>query len=254
MLINKIITPIALVIPTLNQEMFGQVVVGPPGAGKTSYCRAMKEFLAQLGRKALIVNLDPANEHCECDVDVRDLVCLDDVMDRLQVGPNGAMLFCMEFLENNLDWLQSALKAHEGHYFLFDFPGQVELFTSHNSVRNIVAAMQKFPMQLCAVNLVDSHYCSDGMKFISVLLMSLSCMIKLELPHVNVLSKIDLLEAMGPVPFGLDFYTEVLDLNYLVSMLEETLPERYAALSAALCGLVEDYGLVKVRTDRYPHA
>ena len=25
--------------------MFGQIVIGPPGSGKTTYCKAMKEFL-----------------------------------------------------------------------------------------------------------------------------------------------------------------------------------------------------------------
>ena len=54
-----------------------------------------------------------------------------------------------------------------------------------------------FPLQLAAVHLVDSHYCSDPAKFISVLLTSLSTMIQVELPHVNVLSKIDLIENYG---------------------------------------------------------
>ena len=34
-------------------------------------------------------------------------------------------------------------------------------------------------------------------------------MLHLELPHVNVLSKVDLLAAYGRLDFGLDFYTEV---------------------------------------------
>ena len=48
--------------------------------------------------------------------------------------------------------------------------------------------------QLAAVHLVDSHYCSDPAKFISVLLTSLSTMLQVELPHINVLSKVDLIE------------------------------------------------------------
>jgi hypothetical protein len=51
--------------------------------------------------------------------------------------------------------------------------------------------------QLCAVQLVDSHYCSDASKFISVLVTSLSTMLQLALPHINVLSKIDLVESYG---------------------------------------------------------
>jgi hypothetical protein len=47
------------------------------------------------------------------------------------------------------------------------------------------------------VQLVDSHYCSDASKFISVLVTSLSTMLQLALPHINVLSKIDLVESYG---------------------------------------------------------
>lgn len=52
-------------------------------------------------------------------------------------------------------------------------------------------------LQLAAIHLVDSHYCSDPAKFISVLLTSLSTMLQMELPHVNVLSKVDLIESYG---------------------------------------------------------
>lgn len=48
-----------------------------------------------------------------------------------------------------------------------------------------------------AVHLVDSHYCSDPGKFVSVLLTSLATMVQVELPHINVLSKIDLIEQYG---------------------------------------------------------
>lgn len=52
-------------------------------------------------------------------------------------------------------------------------------------------------VQLTAVHLVDAHLCSDPGKYISALLLSLSTMLHLELPHVNVLSKIDLIESYG---------------------------------------------------------
>lgn len=47
------------------------------------------------------------------------------------------------------------------------------------------------------MHLVDSHYCADPAKFISVLCTSLSTMLHVELPHVNVLSKMDLMEQYG---------------------------------------------------------
>ncbi|KAL6511588.1 GPN-loop GTPase qqt1 [Orobanche gracilis] len=41
---------------------FGQVVIGPPGSGKTTYCNGMSQFLQLFGRKVAVINLDPANE------------------------------------------------------------------------------------------------------------------------------------------------------------------------------------------------
>jgi len=62
--------------------------------------------------------------------------------------------------------------------------------------------------RLAAVHLVDAHLCTDPAKYISALLLSLSTMLHLELPHVNPLSKIDLIEQYGKLQFNLDFYTE----------------------------------------------
>lgn len=52
-------------------------------------------------------------------------------------------------------------------------------------------------LQLTAVHLVDAHLCGDPGKYVSALLLSLSTMLHLELPHINVLSKIDLVESYG---------------------------------------------------------
>lgn len=41
---------------------FGQVVIGPPGSGKTTYCNGLSQFLQLIGRKVAVVNLDPAND------------------------------------------------------------------------------------------------------------------------------------------------------------------------------------------------
>ena len=41
---------------------FGQLVVGPPACGKTTYCNGVSQFMEQMGRQVAIVNLDFANE------------------------------------------------------------------------------------------------------------------------------------------------------------------------------------------------
>lgn len=72
-------------------------------------------------------------------------------------------------------------------------------------------------------------------------------MLHLELPHVNVLSKVDLIKQYGDLDFNLDFYTEVQDLSHLENALSAASP-RFAALNMAICSLIEDFGLVGFET------
>lgn len=51
--------------------------------------------------------------------------------------------------------------------------------------------------KLAAVNLCDAHYVTDASKYVSVLMASLRAMLHLELPHINVLSKLDLITQYG---------------------------------------------------------
>ncbi|MCO5569445.1 hypothetical protein L7F22_023157 [Adiantum nelumboides] len=75
---------------------FGQLVIGSPGSGKTTYCHGLHQFLGALGRPVSIVNLDPANGRnlpYPCAIDISELITVSDVMAELQLGPNGAMLY-----------------------------------------------------------------------------------------------------------------------------------------------------------------
>ena len=55
----------------------------------------------------------------------------------------------------------------------------------------------------------------------SVLLVTLTTMVTLEMPQVNLLSKIDLIESLGDLAFNLDFYTDVLDPARILPYMEE---------------------------------
>lgn len=48
-----------------------------------------------------------------------------------------------------------------------------------------------------------------------------------ELPQVNVLSKVDLVEKYGRLHFGLDFYTDVLDLSHLADLITVRAPLQF---------------------------
>ena len=82
--------------------------------------------------KKLIITIisDPANnlEKGDGTIDLFELITLEDVMENLKLGPNGALIYCMEFLEKNLNWLDQKISLYPNHYFLFDCPGQVRQF------------------------------------------------------------------------------------------------------------------------------
>lgn len=69
-----------------------------------------------------MVNLDPAAEYFAYnpDVDIRELISIEDVMEDedLRLGPNGGLVFCMEHLVENFDWLEEAMDPHDDDYFL----------------------------------------------------------------------------------------------------------------------------------------
>lgn len=91
---------------------FAQLVIGPPGSGKSTYCNGMHQFLSAIGRKCSVVNLDPANDQTSypCALDVRDLVTLEEIMREDSLGPNGAVLYALEELEENFDWIEGGLR------------------------------------------------------------------------------------------------------------------------------------------------
>lgn len=78
-----------------------------------------------------------------------------------------------------------------GCYFVIDCPGQAELFMCHDSFKRVVKSItSEWHINLTAVQLVDSHLCTAPHTYLSALLMCLSSMLQLELPHVNVISKV----------------------------------------------------------------
>lgn len=180
-------------------------------------------------------------------------------MKQQKLGPNGALIYCMEYLATNVDWLIEKIEklclSDNTHlrsrpYLIIDSPGQVELYVHNSALKKVIQSITKlsvsgFDLRLAAVNLVDSFYANDPGKFIAALLNSLATMLNLELPHINVLSKIDLIEKFGPVHYNIDYYCEVMDLNYIIDhIIDHPFMLKFKKLTEAIAGVVESYGLV----------
>ncbi|XP_037091627.1 GPN-loop GTPase 3-like [Pollicipes pollicipes] len=228
---------------------YGQLVMGPAGSGKSTYCSAMQKHAQTQKRTVHVVNLDPAAEYFDYQptVDVRDLIQLDDAMgdQELHFGPNGGLVFCIEYLMKNMSWLEEQLGEGEDDYFLFDCPGQIELFTHMDVMKNIVEALQALNFRLCGTFLIDSSFMVEGSKFISGTMAALSVMVNISIPHVNVLTKMDLLSAESRNQ--LERFVDP-DTRRLLDADGSRFGERYRRLTAALARVVDEYGLVQYHT------
>jgi hypothetical protein len=60
-------------------------------------------------------------------------------------------------------------------------------------MRKIVDALTRLGYRTCGVYLLDSQFVDDTGKFFSGVMSAMSAMIQLEVPHINVLTKMDLL-------------------------------------------------------------
>lgn len=146
---------------------FGEVVIGPPGSGKTTYAYGKYQLFTALKRPISVVNLDPANDNIQypCSISISSLITLSEVMETHKLGPNGAMLYCMEYLEVNFDWLEEELSQLDKEtYVVFDFPGQVELWTNHPSVKRIVDSLAKMGFRVRLTFNISSHISSGPSK------------------------------------------------------------------------------------------
>jgi GTPase SAR1 family protein len=80
-------------------------------------------------------------------------------------------------------------------YIIFDCPGQIELYTHLPIMRQLVEQLEKSNFRVCGVFLLDSQFLIDTPKYFSGVLAALSVMVTLEISHVNVMTKIDLLSS-----------------------------------------------------------
>ncbi|KAK9716220.1 hypothetical protein RND81_06G219100 [Saponaria officinalis] len=222
---------------------YAQLVIGPAGSGKSTYCSSLYQHCETMRRTINIFNLDPAAENFDYPVavDIRELINLEDVMDELGLGPNGGLIYCMEELEDNMDdWLTDKLDDFlDDDYLVFDCPGQIELFSHVPVLKNFVEHLQRKNFKVCVVYLLDSQFMTDVTKFISGCLSSLSAMVQLELPHVNILSKMDLVKSKKDLE---DFLHP--EPQLLLSQLNLRMAPQFEKLNKALIDLIDEYSMV----------
>lgn len=187
------------------------------------------------------INLDPAAKYIPftSSIDIRDTVNYIEVMRQHKLGPNGAILTCLNLFATKFDQVMCILerrafgsssleefkKEKDGNvkdndvgveeetvntssivpplpldYILIDTPGQIEAFTWSASGTIVTSALATtFPTVLAFV--VDTPRCAASVHtFMSNMLYACSMLYRARLPMVIVLNKIDIV--------GCDFVKE----------------------------------------------
>jgi len=169
-------------------------IVGTAGSGKSLLASKIFEYYTRNGAFVGMLNLDPGVENLPytCDVDVRDYVDIVSIMRQYDLGPNGSMIMANDLIASKIDELQSEVDNVNPDYLIVDTPGQIELFAYRASgpffVQNLNAE------QKVVMFLHDGSLLTTPINFVSIALLATSVKLRLNLPQVNVITKIDLIQ------------------------------------------------------------
>jgi GTPase SAR1 family protein len=169
-------------------------VTGTAGAGKSLLTSKIKEYYAKNSAFAATLNLDPGVGKLPYspDVDVRDYVDLNSLMEQYELGSNGSLIMANDLIATKIDEVQTEVDTINPDYLLVDTPGQVELFAYRPSgpffVKNLNAD------EKINLFLFDGTMISSPSNFVSLSLLSTSIRLRLGLPTINVITKTDLIQ------------------------------------------------------------
>ena len=170
-------------------------ISGTAGSGKSLLTSKLYDYYTKNGAFAAILNLDPGVENMPytCDVDVRDYVDYVSIMQKYDLGPNGALIMANDLIASKIDEIQNEVNRVNPDYLIVDTPGQIELFAYRSSgpflVENISSG------EKTNIFLFDGALINTPVNFVSIALLATSIRLRLKIATVNVLTKTDLIGA-----------------------------------------------------------
>lgn len=167
-------------------------VTGTAGAGKSLLTQALKDWYVSRGEDAIAVNLDPGvvTLPYEPDVDIRESIDLQEIMDSYKLGPNGALVLAADMIATRLAEIQEDIDSYKPEYVIVDTPGQTELFAFRESGEYIVKESKAdFKVLLF---LLDPFLGNTPVNYLSMVLLSASVGLRMSVPRISVLTKRDI--------------------------------------------------------------
>jgi len=166
--------------------------VGTAGSGKTTLTKAFKQWMESQGYQAVTVNLDPGADKLPytVDIDVRDWVSLQQVMDEHELGPNGAQIVSADMVAMNAPEIKEVMDEFNTDYYLIDTPGQMELFTFREASREMVKTLGE---RSIITFLFDPVLAKQPSGLVSLMTLAATTQFRFDTPYFPVLSKSDIL-------------------------------------------------------------
>ena len=168
-------------------------VIGTAGSGKSLFTAAFSEWLKMAKQDVAVVNLDPGviKLPYSPDVDIRNYVDVGNLMEKYELGPNGALILAADLIADEMENVTKDVEAANADLVLVDTPGQMELFAFRASGPYIVNELTKEPKAL--VYLFDSVFSVNPLNYVSNMFLSAAVYNRFFQPQIHVLSKCDLL-------------------------------------------------------------
>ncbi|KAI6241400.1 GPN-loop GTPase [Aphelenchoides fujianensis] len=168
------------------------LVLGMAGSGKSSFVQRLTAHLHAAKRFPYVVNLDPAVAavHFPANIDIRDSVNYKAVMKDYGLGPNGAIMTCLNLICTRFDQVLDLLQKRvpDVPYFIFDTPGQIEAFTWSASGSIITDTLASAHPTVIAY-VVDTARAANPTTFMSNMLYACSILFRTKLPFFLVFNK-----------------------------------------------------------------
>lgn len=169
------------------------IVLGTAGSGKSTLSAAFGEWVERnADRRVAYVNLDPGCDYVpfKPDFDIRDHFTIAQIMRDENLGPNGAMVRASELLEQKAKEFAREVNKIEADVRMVDTPGQMEVFLFHGGPE-ITKLMGGVTISLF---LTDVGIAAKAAGLVFTRLLGLSVSLRLGVPAVSVLNKMDLAE------------------------------------------------------------
>jgi GPN-loop GTPase len=168
-------------------------ITGTAGSGKSLLTSRLLQWYKDNQSYPISLNLDPGavNLPYEPDIDVRNYIDINTVMETYDLGPNGSLVMASDMIATKLEDIQNEVDNLNPDYIIIDTPGQIELFAFRASGPYFVSNFQSD--NKVTLFLFDGMLVSCPINYISIALLASSIKLRLKTAQVNVLTKRDLI-------------------------------------------------------------